>query len=48
LLSLALICLPFALLAIFVKYFLPVHLRSVGESAPTLPAMDAKLASHRT
>lgn len=46
-LSLALLCLPFALLAIFVKYFLAAHLRSNGPPLADLPAMELNTPKDR-
>jgi predicted membrane protein len=46
-LSLALLCLPFALLAMFVKYFLPVHLRSNRPPLAAPPAMELSTPKDR-
>jgi predicted membrane protein len=46
-LSLALLCLPFALLAMFVKYFLAAHLRSNGSPLAALPAVELNTPKDR-
>ena len=47
LLSIGVLCLPFILLAIFVKYFLATHLKPNGHDAIGLPRVELEMAEKR-